>query len=120
MRENVLPLTVGSSGNATVAAAAERRPNRDLAATSTAAQEKPFAVQCSDPAAERDKVQTLFTALTEAKQKSGESVSTNFDSFASFVKKKTADIRKQYGCHSVEYTVEVQDGKARLKAKAKV
>lgn len=90
------------------------------AATSATAEEKPFAVQCSDPAAERDKVQTLFTALTEAKQKSGESVSTNFDSFASFVKKKTADIRKQYGCHSVEYTVEVQDGKARLKAKAKV
>jgi hypothetical protein len=84
------------------------------------AQEKPFAIQCSDPAAERDKVQTLFAALTDAKQKAGEQVSTNFDSFASFVKKKTADIRKQYGCHSVEYSVEVQDGKPRLKAKAKI
>lgn len=87
---------------------------------SAAVEDKPFAVQCSDPAAEQDKVQTLFAALTDAKQKAGEQVSTNFDSFASFVKKKTADIRKQYGCHSVEYTVEVLDGKPRLKAKAKI
>ena len=84
------------------------------------AEEKPFSIQCSDPTEERQKVETLFKALTEAKTKSGEQVSANFDSFATFVKKKTADIRKQYGCHSVEYTVEVQDGKARLKAKAKI
>jgi hypothetical protein len=86
----------------------------------TTGEEKPFSVQCSDPGDERDKVETLFTALSEAKKKSGEQVSANFDSFASFVKKKTAEIRKQYGCHSVEYTVELQDGKARLKAKAKI
>ncbi len=90
------------------------------AAEASEAEDKPVSIQCSDPADERDKVETLFKALTEAKTKSGEQVSANFDSFASFVKKKTADIRKQYGCHSVEYTVEVQDGKARLKAKAKI
>ncbi len=83
-------------------------------------EEKPFSIQCSDPADERESVEKLFNALSDAKKKSGEQVSANFDSFATFVQKKTADIRKQYGCHSVEYTVEVQDGKPRLKAKAKI
>jgi hypothetical protein len=83
-------------------------------------EEKPFTIQCSDPGTESDRVQTLFTALSDAKKKSGEQVSTNLESFTSFVKKKTAEIRKQYGCHSVEYSVEIHEGKARLKAKAKI
>jgi hypothetical protein len=41
------------------------------------------------------------------------------ESFASFVQKKTDQIRKQHGCQSVEYTVEMQGGQVRLKAKAK-
>ena len=83
-------------------------------------QGQPFAVVCSDAAAEREKVETLFQALSHAKEKAGEQVSGSLDSFAGFVQKKTNEIRKQYGCHSVEYTVEVQDGHVRLKAKAKV
>ena len=83
-------------------------------------QEKPFAIECSDATSEREKVETLFKALSEAKHKAGEAVSGNFDSFASFVQKKTSQLRKEYGCHSVEYSVEMQDGHVRLKAKAKV
>jgi len=82
--------------------------------------EQPLTVQCSDARAERAQVEQLYKALTEAKKKAGEAVSGNFDSFTTFVQKKTDQIRKQYGCHSVEYTVEVQDGQVRLKAKAKV
>jgi hypothetical protein len=89
------------------------------AAVATAAEEKPFSVECSDARAERDRVEKLYKALTTAKEKAGETVSGNLDSFSSFVQKKTAQIRKQYGCHSVEYTVEMQDGHVRLKAKAK-
>jgi hypothetical protein len=85
-----------------------------------AAGEAPFTVQCSDATAERDKVQVLFQALADAKKKTGEQVSGNLDSFALFVKKKTEQIRKQYGCQTVEYTVETQDGQVKLKAKAKV
>jgi hypothetical protein len=83
------------------------------------AEDGPFTVQCSDATAERDKVETLYKALSEAKKKAGETVSGSFDSFSSFVQKKTTEIRKQYGCHSVEYTVEVQGGHVKLKAKAK-
>ncbi len=70
--------------------------------------------------AEREQVEKLYKALTEAKKKAGEEVSGNLDSFSSFVKKKTEQIRKQYGCDAVEYSVEMQDGQVKLKAKAKV
>ena len=83
------------------------------------AEVKPFSVQCADVRAERDQVQKLYNVLTEAKKKSGETVSGNLDSFASFVQKKTEQIRKQYGCEAVEYSVEMQNGKVKLKAKAK-
>jgi hypothetical protein len=46
-------------------------------------------------------------------------VSGNLDSFATFVKKKSDQIRKQHGCQAVEYSVELQDGQVKLKAKAK-
>lgn len=82
-------------------------------------EKKPFSVQCTDARAERDQVQKLYQALTDAKKRSGEAVSGNLDSFASFVQKKTDQIRKQYGCEAVEYTVEMQNGQVKLKAKAK-
>ncbi len=41
-----------------------------------------FSVQCSGAAAEREQVASLYKALSEAKQKSGEKVSGNLDSFA--------------------------------------
>ncbi len=89
-------------------------------AAAAPAPEHPFSMQCSDVKAEREQVEKLYQALTEAKTKAGEAVSGNLDSFTSFVQKKTDQIRKQYGCHSVEYTVEMQEGQVRLKAKAKV
>jgi hypothetical protein len=81
--------------------------------------DQPFSVQCSGAAAEREQVESLYKALTEAKQKSGEKVSGNLDSFAAFVKKKTSEIRKQHGCDTVVYSVETQGGQVKLKAKAK-
>ncbi|MGA9530207.1 MAG: MXAN_5187 C-terminal domain-containing protein, partial [Terriglobales bacterium] len=58
-------------------------------------------------------------ALAAAKQKAGEKVSGSLDSFASFVKKKTTELRKEHGCEAVVYSVEVHDGQVKLKAKAK-
>jgi hypothetical protein len=81
--------------------------------------DQPFSVQCSGAAAEREQVESLYKALTEAKQKSGEKVSGNLESFAAFVKKKTSEIRKQHGCDAVVYSVEMQGGHVKLKAKAK-
>jgi hypothetical protein len=82
--------------------------------------DRPFSVQCSGEAAERQQVESLYKALAEAKQKAGEKVSGNLESFAAFVKKKTSEIRKQHHCDSVVYSVEMQGGHVKLKAKAKV
>ncbi|HEY6337620.1 MAG TPA: MXAN_5187 C-terminal domain-containing protein [Candidatus Sulfotelmatobacter sp.] len=68
---------------------------------------------------EREQVERLYNTLVAAKKKAGESVSGNFDSFTTFVQKKTQQIRKQYGCQTVEYSVELADGHVKLKAKAK-
>jgi hypothetical protein len=89
------------------------------AAPAKSAESGPLTIQCSDPRAEREKVENLYKALAEAKKKSGEAETGNFDSFRSFVQKKTEQIRKQYGCAAVEFTVETKEGQVRLKAKAK-
>lgn len=68
---------------------------------------------------EREKVERLYNTLVAAKKKAGESVSGNFDSFTTFVQKKTEQIRKQYHCENVEYSVELANGHVKLKAKAK-
>jgi len=80
----------------------------------------PLTVQCSDPRAEGDKVQQLYRALANAKSNAGEAQAGNFDSFHAFVQKKTDQIRKQYGCTAVEYSVDTQGGQVRLKVKPKV
>jgi hypothetical protein len=78
---------------------------------------EPFVV--ADVKSERDKVEKLFVALSEAKKKAGENVSGSLESFSSFVQKKTQQIRKQYGCEQVEYSVDIADGKVKLTARAK-
>jgi len=83
------------------------------------AEPRSFTVECSDVRNEAERVEQLYNALVAAKKKSGESVSGTLDSFSTFVRNKTNQIRQQYGCHSVQYSVELQDGQVKLKAKAK-
>ena len=68
---------------------------------------------------EREQVERLYNTLVAAKKKAGESVTGSFDSFTTFVQKKTQEIRRQHKCESVEYSVELADGHVKLKAKAK-
>ena len=68
---------------------------------------------------EREQVERLYNTLVAAKKKAGENVTGNIDSFQAFVQKKTDQIRKQYKCDNVEYSVEMADGQVKLKAKAK-
>src|SRR5437868_5201560 len=81
---------------------------------------RPFVTACSDVDADHEKVKSLYDAMISAKKNAGEQGSANFDSFKAFVKKKTDQIRKDYGCHAVEYSVELENGQVRLKAKAKI
>jgi len=88
------------------------------AAAAPAQSAQPFTVECSDTSKERDRVEKLYHALAEAKQKTGKGVG-DLESFTTFVQKKTDQIRKQYGCQAVEFSVDISDGDVKLKAKAK-
>ncbi|MGC2696240.1 MAG: MXAN_5187 C-terminal domain-containing protein [Candidatus Angelobacter sp.] len=79
---------------------------------------RPFSMALADDS-DHSQVESLFQALTEARKKTGEKSSASLDSFQKFVKQKTAQLRKEYGCKAVEYSVELQNGQAKLKAKPK-
>jgi hypothetical protein len=68
----------------------------------------------------RELLRTTTTNCTgRSQKKAGENVSGSLDSFSTFVQKKTAEIRKQYGCQEAEFSVELNGGQVKLKAKAK-
>ncbi|MGE5112665.1 MAG: MXAN_5187 C-terminal domain-containing protein [Acidobacteriaceae bacterium] len=93
---------------------------RELRAKKKKHNDTPFSVACSDPAHEPEKVKALFDVMAESQRKHGVTKTSSFASFQSFVQKKTQEIRRQYGCHAVQYSVEVSDGQVKLKAKAKI
>lgn len=70
-------------------------------------------------ASEDRSIAQLFEALSAERKKAGLPPSGTLESFQKFVQQKTEQIVKQSGCNSVQYSVEVQDGQVRLKAKAK-
>ncbi len=82
-------------------------------------EDKPFSIACSDVKSEAKNVEALFKALSQARTRTGEKSTANLDSFRKFVQQKTTEIRKQYGCQAVEYSIEMQGGKVKLKAKPK-
>lgn len=87
------------------------------AAAAGSATSQPFTMHENE--AGREQLERLYNTLVAAKKKAGENVSGNLDSFSTFVKKKTEQIRKQYGCQDVEFSVELAEGQVKLKAKAK-
>jgi hypothetical protein len=90
------------------------------AALQSPAAAQPFRVQCADADIDYEAVRSLFNAWLQAKKKAGQAADPNgFDSFKAFVKNKTEQIKGQYRCQRVEYSVELQNGQVRLKAKAK-
>ncbi|HYM74701.1 MAG TPA: MXAN_5187 C-terminal domain-containing protein [Candidatus Dormibacteraeota bacterium] len=100
----------------------EHKPQHHVYGVSHAAaggtSSQPFTLHSVDQA-EREQVERLYNTLVAAKKKAGENVTGSIDSFTSFVQKKTEQIRKQYKCDGVEYSVELTDGQVKLKAKAR-
>jgi hypothetical protein len=89
------------------------------AGDASAVSSQPFTLHSAADKAEHEQVERLYNTLVAAKKKAGENVSGNLDSFNTFVQKKTEQIRKQYHCQDVEFSVELTDGHVKLKAKAK-
>jgi len=83
------------------------------------AQDESFSIDCSDADSEPQKIEALFQALSSARKHTGDDAAGNLASFQKFVRQKTAQIRKEYDCPKVEYSVEIKDGQVKLKAKPK-
>jgi hypothetical protein len=63
-------------------------------------------------------VVALYEAVVRAREVAGQPLGA-FDAFAAFVQIKSNQIRSQFNCQAVEYTVMVKGGQVRLKARAR-
>ncbi|MGH9686665.1 MAG: MXAN_5187 C-terminal domain-containing protein [Candidatus Acidiferrales bacterium] len=78
---------------------------------------KPFAMSIVDPEREGGKVQELYRKLMEARDRTGESAGApSLQDFERFVRQKTQSL-KEKGGREVEYTVSVDAGRVKLKAR---
>jgi hypothetical protein len=76
-----------------------------------------FSARFADPAAEKTKVEELYKKLIEARGQTGEQAGApSYRDFEKFVTTKTRELRKK-GAHEVEYTVSIESGHVKLKAK---
>jgi hypothetical protein len=79
-----------------------------------------FRMVCSEPEHETEKVDQLYQALLQAKEKMGEGIGKlSAAGFKEFVRKKTKDLQEKQHCRDVEYVVEVVEGQVKLKALVK-
>ena len=76
-----------------------------------------FALRFSDPEREHAKVQQLYKKLIEARAAAGDKASApSLKDFERFVMQKTKDL-KEKGGHEIEYSVSVEGGRVKLKAR---
>jgi len=110
----------GARAQATVPAPAAVIPaaaEPGVAVAEAAAEAAAFATSVCDPERERDKVRELYHKLIEARTSAGEkSGAPSLKDFERFVQQKTSDL-KDKGGRAVEYTVSVEGGRVKLKAR---
>lgn len=77
-----------------------------------------FSMNFSDPEREAAKVEQLYRKLVEARTATGEKGGTpDFDEFSKFVRSKTQQLKSKKSASQVEYTVSVESGRVKLKAR---
>jgi len=77
----------------------------------------PFAIQFSNSGKETRKVHDLYGALIDMRMATGDKTGApSLDEFERFVEKKTDELR-QRGGKEIEYTVSVENGKVKLRAR---
>ena len=83
-----------------------------------AAFKEPFALLFSDPERENSKIEQLYKKLVEARMASGEKGSIpTFEEFGRFVREKTQQLKAKQAATQVEYSVSVEDGRVKLRAR---
>jgi hypothetical protein len=76
-----------------------------------------FAMTFSDPAREQKKIEELYRTLIEARTETGEKAGApTLTDFERFVRQKTKDLQDKGG-NAVEYSVSIEGGRVKLKAR---
>ena len=76
-----------------------------------------FALSLSDPEHEKEKIHALYEKLIEARTQTGQKSGTpSLKDFENFVREKTKDLKHQGGSN-VEYSVNIENGRVKLKAR---
>ena len=96
---------------------------REIAAQRAAKNKKSIsavAIACVDPSREPKKVDAIYTAFLECRAKAGESTDgMSREKFEQFLKRKVEELRKENSSGEVEFVADLEDGKARLRARIK-
>jgi hypothetical protein len=107
-----------------------REEGRDAAANSRASSRVSSSVEarkqtsestfvCSDARDDVGTVKEIYDALIEAKRKCGEPTDDlSFPRFHRLIATKTDNLKEHLGCHSVRFSIDVEDGRVNFKAKA--
>lgn len=105
---------VAAEHSVDVAEASAETAERDAEAREAA---DAFALSLSDPNREKEKVQRLYQKLIEARSEAGDKSSApSLKDFERFVLQKTSDLKSKGG-QAVEYTVSIEGGRVKLKAR---
>jgi|SRR5690348_14241363 len=76
-----------------------------------------FALSLSDPEREKEKIHALYEKLIEARTQTGQKSGTpSLKDFENFVREKTKDLKHQGG-RNIEYSVNIENGRVKLKAR---
>jgi hypothetical protein len=76
-----------------------------------------FALSLSNPEHEKEKIYALYEKLIEARTQTGQKSGTpSLKDFENFVREKTKDLKHQGGSN-VEYSVNIENGRVKLKAR---
>lgn len=111
--EGTTPHHFGAAAKAIEAERAKRE-----AAARANSQRSPFTMAFSQPEREADKIEQLYRKLVEARTATGEKGGTpNFDEFSKFVREKTHQLKSKKSASQVEYTVSIEEGRVKLKAR---
>lgn len=98
----------GSAAGARRAARAEADASR-----------QPQTFSCADPHADVNTVKRLFESLVEAKKSCGEpTADLSFPRFHHLIAAKADALKSRAGCDSVQFSVDIQDGRVSFKARA--
>ncbi len=77
-------------------------------------------VECIDPKQQEQELRLLYKELLAARARTKEGLPAGgFASFREYVERKSSEVRSKRACNAVEFAVETQDGKVRLKVRAK-